>query len=1028
MAINRPTNAIIRETSVDIEVYPGKTKAEEAKESKTTNDRIPHENNELTIGDLHGNALKLLHFLVRQKVINLDEPEYVEFVKLYKKNNKEITKEDLDVLFENILAKMTANPVGTVRLIGDEFADRGANDYFTLKIIEKLNQLKVPYEIIASNHGIELISQAESKDKFKAAILVNYSPSMSNLQELIEKGLVKREQVDQIINNHVKPALRPISYTLSAGKITIYSHAGIGLDEIASMAKKLGIPFEDDNPDMLADTINKINDKFSEYAKQNRIMDLFPHEALCQAGNPRLSDGIDPSTHPFVFSIWNRKYSNLRRPRKHRGYTIDFVHGHDLEDPAGENIYNLDKNNILGKNDWGRLNHQGTFEILFSQETPSHKLRQSGYFESKEFIKKQTELSTKRASTVAVFKTFLAEKNLLAHVESETCYEFVREHGDLCFKELNYLLKQMNELRMPLETLPIVMRKTEDFNRCYEFLSKLTKAGMNQTEENLLLALQKINKKDWHERPELERISYKLEEFIKVYKGPIAQETFRILINYEHYNLKPLGDLLATLYKNRLANKETLAALESSDIESLNDITDTLIVNKIFNHQVFVFLAKISADRNLAKNIEKVVDNLVIIKKHGLLTPQLLQQLSDQPENIDSFTKGFSLLAEAKLLKKYQSLILSFPAFAENIAQLVCYLEKNKELTQDKLDLIKAHPEYAKSIYEVLNKLSTFEKINPEWKSAVFKQPKYAKDFFDNIRWQNKMTGQKELEYLYKTSFTPSVPREDKDADSNKEWHIKRTEDLLKYAEILNEKTQAILKSVDARFLFQLEKATKLLRDNHLLTEENFAGITNLFSQAYKAKLTFIENKIDKVIQKDCFNNKDLVERKAALEELGVEEEEKSTGYVVPFLDTLHKTYERRQKFQESKEYKFPDRLRLADLIIIDDVLPLFERLEKAGLIHYSKSKRSQEVLNKLFQMPESFFALRKELVPLPNVSLNDFNEAIERIRQKQLQSHPKGAFDHSASLFVASSKASVIAKVNLEKEYDLGGLSYIVA
>src|SRR5579883_2145455 len=124
MALSRPLTNTIISTPADLEVYP--------KETKDT-DCIPHANNEFTIGDLHGNALKLLHFLVRQNVINLDEAEYAEFVKLYKKDSKEITKEDLDVIFEKILAKMTANPVGTVRLIGDELSDRGANDYFTLK-------------------------------------------------------------------------------------------------------------------------------------------------------------------------------------------------------------------------------------------------------------------------------------------------------------------------------------------------------------------------------------------------------------------------------------------------------------------------------------------------------------------------------------------------------------------------------------------------------------------------------------------------------------------------------------------------------------------------------------------------------------------------------------------------------------------------------------------------------------------------------------------------------------------------------
>src|SRR5581483_9960414 len=107
--------------------------------------------NQLTIGDLHANGLKLLYFLVRQNVLEISSTDYATIVRIYLKSAHALTKQDL-VDSNNIIANAKVNPVGTIRLLGDELADRGENDYFVLKILEKLSKENISIEILLSNH------------------------------------------------------------------------------------------------------------------------------------------------------------------------------------------------------------------------------------------------------------------------------------------------------------------------------------------------------------------------------------------------------------------------------------------------------------------------------------------------------------------------------------------------------------------------------------------------------------------------------------------------------------------------------------------------------------------------------------------------------------------------------------------------------------------------------------------------------------------------------------------------------------
>lgn len=86
-------------------------------------------------------------------------------VKIYQTPLENIDKECL-IQFNTILDRIVFEKGRMIRLLGDELADRGANDYFTLKLLEKLQLNKVPVEILLSNHSVEFIESYEKKIAF----------------------------------------------------------------------------------------------------------------------------------------------------------------------------------------------------------------------------------------------------------------------------------------------------------------------------------------------------------------------------------------------------------------------------------------------------------------------------------------------------------------------------------------------------------------------------------------------------------------------------------------------------------------------------------------------------------------------------------------------------------------------------------------------------------------------------------------------------------------------------------------------
>ena len=229
----------------------------------------------VTFGDMHGNTMKLLWNLIQEGVIKIGSQEFDQMWKAYRDNN---VKDFIDLIGNIEVVRHDLN----VRLIGDVFADRGQNDYFTLKVLEKLHQGGVKPEIIYSNHDIWLLGdykkKAESWDvvRFNTEYNSNQGRSGGNLLKLIEKdGDPTLESVRGLIDAYVIPSMKVISYSLSEdrSKISLFIHAPNVLGRIKDLAQELGVSWpKEGNPESaveLAKIIDEINLKFDEIRTKN---------------------------------------------------------------------------------------------------------------------------------------------------------------------------------------------------------------------------------------------------------------------------------------------------------------------------------------------------------------------------------------------------------------------------------------------------------------------------------------------------------------------------------------------------------------------------------------------------------------------------------------------------------------------------------------------------------------------------------------------------------------------------------------
>lgn len=367
----------VEEDNVNIDEYP-----------KLDADHQAADGVHITIGDLHGNALKLLYFLTRHGFITISKDDYEAFRDIYLKD--ELAQDDIDQ-FRDLLTRIQVNDNARgalVRLIGDVVADRGQNDYFTLKLLEKLDQGNVLTEILSSNHDIEALPLYDEKFKIQNEKSYPYETtltdvrnkqdeSLQNLGKLIRDGILTQEEVTELFRKHHLSHLRLLSYEIDTTgekpKIALYSHAPIPFSIIKELAKELDIECNDESVYELAETIDAINLAAQHFTATELYKQAEPTHHDLFSGT-----AWHPSTRPIEFLTWKRGYKYIPEganrdelldyPTEHNGYQIHYAHGHtgggEIELGIKNTIPTLSNyDNSLGKN---KELHTGKYTVEFS--------------------------------------------------------------------------------------------------------------------------------------------------------------------------------------------------------------------------------------------------------------------------------------------------------------------------------------------------------------------------------------------------------------------------------------------------------------------------------------------------------------------------------------------------------------------------------------------------------------------------------------------------------------------------------------
>lgn len=278
---------------------------------------VARDNAEITIGDLHANAKKLLYVLKAHQFFDISDQEYIKFCRIYNKPIDLFTRQDV-VDLNTIIDNMPVNPNALnalLRIMGDEFADRGKCDYFVLKIIEKLVKCKVKIKILISNHGICFLKKMEhGAGSFDFNMSIEFTVSAHNLQRMFDVGLIV-EDLDEIYLNSYLPYLKIIDYDG-----VMYTHAPSGryfiwqlVEDINHYFEKKVVMYQDKTPEDLAGTIDGINKILIDLAKKFKLSDF------CNRSKHKALDKI----------IWNRKYEEDILGRDQND---SYVNGHDLDE------------------------------------------------------------------------------------------------------------------------------------------------------------------------------------------------------------------------------------------------------------------------------------------------------------------------------------------------------------------------------------------------------------------------------------------------------------------------------------------------------------------------------------------------------------------------------------------------------------------------------------------------------------------------------------------------------------------------
>ena len=319
----------------------------------------------LVIGDLHSNAMKLIHILIQNGVADLNpdtleqkQSVYEEMAAAYLGND---TNRFRDLVHANLVFN-TNTPF--IRLIGDTLSDRGINDQFVLEFYNKMFDDKVEFAVTLSNHDVGFLNvrfknfkfESEAPDDDEINMEAGVIPCTSLINFIASADEETKNRMLAIYDHDYMPNLKIIDYQFDpdTNTFSLCTHAPFGLKSLKELADQLNITFdlEHANVGAIIAVIDKINDKLPE---------------LIRAGDILASSTNHEGKDPLWKSMWQTLDASYDpddfRP-VHNGINFRYQHGHTTPEFVPPQYIDV-VDNIRGKGSKRELDDQ----IVMNPET-----------------------------------------------------------------------------------------------------------------------------------------------------------------------------------------------------------------------------------------------------------------------------------------------------------------------------------------------------------------------------------------------------------------------------------------------------------------------------------------------------------------------------------------------------------------------------------------------------------------------------------------------------------------------------------
>lgn len=382
----------LEDEMVDIYQYPEITRQHDA-------------GKRVVYGDLDGNVMKMMHFLIKEGVVEVSEAFRGDYsgrlLDVYRSGTirereggryDPLNQAQLD-FFYDWLQEMNAKDSGpAVLFIGDDLADRGSNDLLMLQQYKRLMEIGVRYNVIASNHGLDFLRQVLSKGGVAGTPVALYLPSsyyahsLESLRQAIQDELISTYAVDIFVSRHYIDKIKLLACDRDEHGVILYTHAPVHPQQVRDMFCELQSILLAEDRISTKDKINIGVEKFNgdtpeAFMHSVEIMNTWFQMALRAAAN-------DKKTYDNVFmyrgridDFVNGRYGELQKSESFGQYPVVNVHGHVGDEGIGKSFKPLRKKNV--SEGWSYVNLDGTVGMKmplqeYSDETDEKYIGQDG--------------------------------------------------------------------------------------------------------------------------------------------------------------------------------------------------------------------------------------------------------------------------------------------------------------------------------------------------------------------------------------------------------------------------------------------------------------------------------------------------------------------------------------------------------------------------------------------------------------------------------------------------------------------------